>query len=375
MSRKPRRRSFGSITERERGKRYVLRWVEDTERGRRRVSRTFHGTYAEASRELARIQCERSSDKPPMALGEVYEKWFVPYNEKRVEDGKLKRNTLALYESIWGSACRDRWGAVPATAPTPVQIQKWLDGLPSGTAKIAIVVMRGVMARAEHYELVDGNKFKKQYDMPVKAAYTHPKDVYTLEKADAVCRSIRDGSMAVAFIMCCFGSARVGESLAVRADEPYPVTAGGIEFAAVPIIRRMPNSGDGPMPDGDLKNAQSARTVLIPPPWGRRLLDIADGLRAQGSEWLCPRPDGLPYNERGIRRLWREAAGTDWIPMRNLRSSWRTLAQYDWHVDERTLEHLMGHAPQGVSGRHYIRPSVEQLADAFAKGLGSSWDI
>lgn len=371
MPRKPRRRSFGSITERERGKRYVLRWMENTEHGRRRVSRTVRGTYAEASRELARIQCESSEDKPTMTLGEVYERWYLPYNERRVRDGKLKEGTFETYRKVWRSACRERWAEVPVTIPRPREIQSWLDSLPNATAKLAIVVMRGVMARAEHYELVNGNKFKKQYDMPVKAAYTHPKDVYTLEKADAVCRSIQNSSMRAAFIMCCFGSARVGESLAVRADEPYPVAAGGIEFAAVPIIRRMPNSGDGPMPDGDLKNAQSARTVLIPPPWGRRLLDIADGLRAQGGEWLCPSPDGLPYNERGIRRLWREAAGTDWIPMRNLRSSWRTFAQYDWHVDERTLEHLMGHAPQGVSGKHYIRPDVAQLADAFAIGLRS----
>ncbi len=66
---------------------------------------------------------------------------------------------------------------------------------------------------------------------------------------------------------------------------------------------------------------------------------------AHGSERLCPRPDGEPYNEAQINALWRHEAGTDWIPMRNLRSSWRTFAQYDWHIDERTLEQLMGHAP------------------------------
>lgn len=375
MPRKPRRRSFGSITERERGRRYVLRWVENTDHGRRRVSRMFYGTYTEASRELARVQCERAGDKPVMTLGEVYEKWFLPYNEKRVEDGKLKSNTLTNYKAIWSSACRDRWQDVPATMPTPVQIQEWLDGLPNGTAKLAIVVMRGVMARAEHYELVPDNKFKKQYDMPNRAAYTHSKDVYTLEKANAVYESISDRSMAVAFILCCFGSARVGESLAVRADEPYELKSGRCEFAAVPIVRRMPHNGDEPMPDGDLKNRQSERTVLIPYPWGKRFLGIAAERRSEGCEWLCPRPDGTPCNEVLINRLWRETAGDDWIPMRNLRSSWRTFAQYEWHVDERTLEQLMGHAQQGVSGKHYIRPNIEQLADAFAKGLGITWDI
>ena len=55
---KKRRRAWGSITEVDPGRRYVLRWVENTPQGRRRRSRTFRGTYREADLELSRLQVE-----------------------------------------------------------------------------------------------------------------------------------------------------------------------------------------------------------------------------------------------------------------------------------------------------------------------------
>lgn len=146
----------------------------------------------------------------------------------------------------------------------------------------------------------------------------------------------------------------------------------GVELAAVPIVRRMPRRGSGPLPDGDLKNPQSARTLLVPPPWSGELLEIARARAESGAEWLCERPDGLPLDEVALNRMWREEAGGDWIPFRNLRNSWRTFAQYEWHVDGDTLESLMGHAKQGVTGKHYLRPSVEQLAESFVSGFLSA---
>ena len=372
MPRKPRRRSFGSITERERGKRYVLRWMENTERGRRRVSRTVRGTYAEASRELARIQCERSEDKPTMTLGEVYEKWYLPWMERRVAEGRIKRGTLDGYKQVWACAARGRWDDVPVDKVSVRDVQDWLDALTGGIANMAIVLMRGVMGRAVHYELVDVNKFKNQYEMPTRAAYRHPKDVYTLDRAAKVLGRIGSDSLRAACILACFGSARVGESLGVRAAEVQRIEVQGVELAAVPIVRRMPKRGSGPLPDGDLKNPQSVRTLLVPPPWSGELLEIARARIESGAEWLCERPDGLPLDEVALNRMWREEAGGDWIPFRNLRNSWRTFAQYEWHVDGDTLESLMGHAKQGVTGKHYLRPSVEQLADAFVSGFLST---
>lgn len=39
------------------------------------------------------------------------------------------------------------------------------------------------------------------------------------------------------------------------------------------------------------------------------------------------------------------------------------------------MEMLMGHSLPGVSGRHYIRLSREQVARSVCDALGINWDI
>ena len=48
MTKKQRRRVWGSVTEMRRGKKYVLRWMQNTPQGRRRKPKTVYGTYREA---------------------------------------------------------------------------------------------------------------------------------------------------------------------------------------------------------------------------------------------------------------------------------------------------------------------------------------
>lgn len=53
MTKKQRRRVWGSVTEMRRGKKYVLRWMQNTPQGRRRKTKTVYGTYREACAVLA----------------------------------------------------------------------------------------------------------------------------------------------------------------------------------------------------------------------------------------------------------------------------------------------------------------------------------
>lgn len=54
------------------------------------------------------------------------------------------------------------------------------------------------------------------------------------------------------------------------------------------------------------------------------------------------------------------------IPFANCRNSWRTFAEFEWNVDAATLELLMGHRLPGVSGSHYLRPTIDQLYETFS---------
>lgn len=78
MPRKARRRAWGSVTEAARGKKYVLRWVENTPSGRRRRSRTVYGTYREACNELAKIQATRCDERAMPTVGQLYESRYLP---------------------------------------------------------------------------------------------------------------------------------------------------------------------------------------------------------------------------------------------------------------------------------------------------------
>lgn len=375
--RRKRRRAWGSITEVDPGRRYVLRWVENTPQGRKRRSRTFRGTYREADLELSRLQVERADngDKPVPTVGKAHSMWFEPWMERRVADGKAKAGTKRLYDSVWKTVASPRWSNVPVDSIQPIDVQAWLLGLTSGNAQIAITVLRKTLDFAVQYELAPSNKFRLSYEMPSKAAFRKSSDVYSLAEADAVFEKLHGAVCEAPFILSCFGSARTGESLGVRCREISRMEANGIVLAAVPVVRRMPPAGCRPLPDGDLKSPQSMRTMLIPDPYASRLFEISAALDAAGVEWLADRGDGLPLNMGALKRAWGREMGKDAIPFGNLRNSWRTFSKYEWGVDYDTLELLMGHSLQGVTGRHYMRPSVEQLADALTSALAKSRGI
>ena len=88
MTKKQRRRVWGSVTEMRRGKKYVLRWMQNTPQGRRRKTKTVYGTYREACAELDRIHVEHADDAPVPTIAKAYETWLVPKMAAQVEAGR-----------------------------------------------------------------------------------------------------------------------------------------------------------------------------------------------------------------------------------------------------------------------------------------------
>ncbi|HIS39915.1 MAG TPA: hypothetical protein IAC12_03620 [Candidatus Aphodovivens avistercoris] len=372
--RRKRRRAWGSITEVDPGRRYVLRWVENTPQGRKRRSRTFRGTYREADLELSRLQVEHADggDRPVPTVGKAYAMWFEPWMERRVAEGKAKEGTHRAYASAWAKAVEPRWGRVPVDSIQPAEVQEWLLGLSAGAAAHAVVVLRKVLDFAVRFEAIPVNKMRLPYEMPTRKTHVRRSDVYGLAEAEKVLGRLRGEAVEAPYILACFGGARTGESLGVRASEVGRAESHGIACAIVPIVRRMADKGDLPLPDGDLKNRQSERTLVIPEPYGTRLLEIAEERIAAGVEWLADRGDGLPMSRGRLLFRWRSAMGREGVPFANLRNSWRTFAQFDWGVEPDVLEILMGHVIPTVTGRHYLRPGVDDLVSAVASAVASS---
>lgn len=366
MPRKHRRRSWGSITESVKGKKYVLRWVENTPEGRNRRTRTVYGTYREACMELDKLHVEKSEDKPVPTIGDAYRMWYLPDMETRVSLGTLKQGSLTTYRNMWQKHISERWGRVPVDSVKPIDVQDWLLSMPKQTAATCIAVARLIMDYAVRYELVATNKFRERYSMPTASAWKKRSGIVSLKDAEAILDKMRGDAIEPAFIAACFGGARTGEALGILCGEVREISVGGTRFAVVPIKRRVDASGNLTK-DGDLKNRQSIRETLIPGRYGERIIEIADEKSKTGFNVLTSY-DGTPISKQSLTYAFSRYAD---VPFANLRNSWRTIAQFEWGVDTEVLEILMGHVLPGVSGRHYIRPDTMQLAERFAAAFSS----
>lgn len=369
MPRKAQRRAFGSVTEVVPGKKYVVRWVQNTETGRRRLSKTVRGTRREANRLLAEKELAHGGEERAMTVGDAYGLWYAPWLEGRVRDGRTSGGTARQYSAVWERHAGPRWATVPLDKVAPLEVQRWLSGMSKVAAHTAITVLRAVVDLAVRYEAVSENKFRKRYEMPVTTSRARSRETYDLATARAVLGRLEGRPSEAPFILACFGSCRTGESLAVRLEDVTERDG----YAVVRIDKRMPDGSRAPV--HELKNAQSVRSVIIPPPYSGRLFAIARERREFGTDWLCDRGDGTPADKRILRQWWVSDSGGSFIPFANLRNSWRTFAQYEWRVDYDTCELLMGHALPGVTGRHYLRPDVTQLLERVDSALQESGNL
>ncbi len=372
-NRRSRRRAWGSITEVRRGKKYVLRWTQNTPRGRKRLTKTFYGTYAQANLELDRIHVERAEDKPVPTIRQAWDVWALPTMQARVEQGTLSPNSARQYESWWNNV-GPRWGSTPVDALRAVDLQAWLLTLTRSQADGALKVLRKIYSHVATMIPLPLDPFAAsvRYTLPTRTERARTKGVYGLAEAREVARALRGSSLEPAFILACFAGCRVGESLGVKLGDIEVFASDESILVAVDIVRQMELHGTEPTPDGQLKTASSVRTTVVLPEFGERLLEIAEERREFGTEWLCDRGDGLPLNKSRCGRLWKRfcaANGIRCVPFQNFRNSWRTFGEMELRMPWDLLETLMGHKLPGVSGAHYIRPSKDQLVCAVRDAL------
>lgn len=371
MAHRRQRRAWGHIEEIIPGKKYVLRWTENTPEGRKRPCETFRGTWREANARMSELEILHGKSRPVPTLADVCRMWYIPWLDKRVEDGKTKESTAFQYKRILELAILPKWGRTPVDSIRPLDIQEWLMSLTKTDAERGIVVARKLMDFPVQYEIVPTNKFRQVYEMPRINKVNKRKDTFDLGKANEVLEKLHGSMCEPSFILACFGSARLGESLGVRREEVEQVESHGQTLAVVPIRRRVPPTGSDVLPDGDLKTPQSMRDIIIPAPYSIRLLEIAGEGIVPESEWLAPQHNGLVMSCGQLKWYWKRDSGDDHIPFSNLRTSWRTFAQYEWGIDYDTCEVLMGHRLKGVSGNHYIRPKREQLIEKVAESIAA----
>ena len=372
MPRRAMRSDWGSVTEIDRGKRYRLRWWQETPEGYKRCSEVVRGTRRDACDRLAEIRLDHSRDAPCPTVGYAYKRWWLPRAEDRLDSGDLARNTFDNYATRWRRDVGPRFGDVPCDGVRPMDIQRWLDPMTQKPAVDSLALLRQVLDLAATYDVVGENVARRRYAMPRR--HEDRKDgAYTLAELDAIARAAHGMRSEAAVILMCFGSCRTGESLGVRPSEVSQARSHGLTLATALIVRQV-QSDSSLSPDGVLKNPQSVRTVVVPPPWAARLLRLAADAASRGDAWLCDDGTGRPMCQNRLRIEWSAAVAAAGLPARQPRSarrSWETYMRWDMRVERSMVEQMMGHALPGVTGAHYDRPDAARFVDVVAEAFAA----
>ena len=373
--RKKTRRTWGSNDPAGPGRRR-LRYRADLHDGRgyARHSETIEGTWQDGEDRLDALKAMYGGGREhrTCTVRHAYETWWLPEAETRRAAGKLAKQTLDGRLSKWRRYVAPRFGDSLCSDIDPLDVQAWLDGMTQKPAVDSLALLRQVLDLARMYGMCGENVARRPYRMP--DAHRDSKDgAYTLADLDMIATAARGLPCEAAMILMMFGSCRSGESLGVRLDEVTRAESHGLTLTVASVVRQV-NSDASISPDGVLKNRQSVRPVVVPPPWGDRLWELADEARGRGDVWLCDLGSGRPLSQNRLRSSWRmavEGAGLTVRQPRSARRSWETYMRWDMGVDRSKVEQMMGHALPGVTGEHYDKPTatafVDTVAEAFSR--------
>lgn len=368
------RSAWGSVT-RLGTNRYRLRWWEDVDGEYARRSEVVRGTRKEATRRLAEIRSSLDETAPHgrprarrrLTVGEAYERWWLPDAEARAAAGKLARSSLKCRLSKWNVYVGPRWADVACADVRPLDVQAWLDPITQKPASDSLSLLRQILDYALLYDVIGENVARRTYRMP--DAHRDLKDgAYALAELDMIAEAARGDCCEAAMLLMMFGSCRTGESLGVRTDEVRRVESHGLQLTTADVVRQV-NSDGSVSDDGDLKNRQSVRPVVVPPPWGDRLWELAEEAAGRGDTWLCDNGLGRPLSQNRLRTQWAMAVEDSGLPERAPRAarrSWETYMRWDMGVDRSKVEQMMGHALAGVTGEHYDKPTATMFVDTVA---------
>lgn len=359
--RKSKRSAWGALTQVDSSTWRIRYWSTGPD-GYRRRSRTVRGTRRDAERVRAELMLAHSEDAPCPTVGEVWERWALPAYERRVADGEMSAQTLAVYRSAWACHVSPRWRDVPCDAVRPLHVQQWLDGMGRSEAVAAVRLLRPMLDYAVRYGVIDTNPFRERYVMPSRATVSaRDAGVWTLPELGEVWRAVMGSPVEPAFLLAGFGGLRVGEALGVRGSDVTTLDVGSQRVALVRVERQVLNLG-GKVTDA-LKNAQSRRTVAVPGRAGARIVRLAEA-----GGYLSDDGVGGVIDQKRLRRMWDAAPLPDGLrhPFRNLRNSWQTNMRWSLRLPPWLIEPMMGHVGEGVTGRHYDRPQAEMFAEAVA---------
>lgn len=342
-----------------------LRYWAETDSGYRRCSETVRGTRKQAGDHLAELRILHSHDAPCPTLEACWTRWYLPDRERMVEQGDLAPQSLTQYRSTWRRHVEGRWARVPVDQIRPIDVQQWLLGLKRVAATASIHLMRQILDYATRYGILTTNPLAIRYLLPSKSTTSPREDgVWTPSELGDVWQACWGSWVEPAVLLSGFGSCRVSEALGVRADDVGLLNIRDVPIATVYIERQI---------DGQTrvvnrtKNRWSQRTVFLAGKPALRLFHLASTV--QKTAFLCAPPDCAHATQRELRLEFARLLKDGNVPQhlfKNPRKTWQTNMRWVVRLPPWAIEPMMGHVGEGITGRHYDKPSNQQFADLLA---------
>lgn len=351
--RKARRRSWGSVTEVKRGRKYVLRWVENTPQGRRRKTETFYGTYKQADKRLNDIRHER--EQPPVpTVGQLWEKYKRPEIVEAVAAGTCSKGTLAGYDAKWRRHVGPRWAHVPANQVRPMDVQEWLLTLTRSGGRICRAVLKVTLDYAVLFELIATNPAAKKFRYG--ADTSRNLGVYSPEQLQRAWEAVRGGVAEAPFLLSAFAGLRVGEACGLKLADVESFEG----YAALSVSTQATLQGDAA---AALKTRSSRRRVALLAPYSERLREII-GAHEPHAVYVNDDGTGAPVGRKAVYKAWKaqiEATGLPYLPMQTLRPAFETALHWRGGIEIEKVARILGHTQPTTTLGYYDRPEGDEL--------------
>ena len=356
-------------------------------------------TKAKAERKLRDRAVVKANDtgdglRPSSKVSELVAEWWAS-EERRVEAGKLKRQTLEGYRR-YKDRIDNGIGALALREATPRRLGSFVlesSGGSTAVAKHLRIHLRSMFAYAVRQDALTMNPAAALESVTV--AKRAPRAL-TVDELATLRRRIRlfeddgtptarklagkDGSgrprakfLGDVFDVQIGTGARIGEVLALRWED-VDLAAEVPTIAVTGTVVRLDGTkaaGGGLVRQDMPKTAEGFRRIAVPgfvvDVLMRRRVDAA----ASAEGFVFATSKGTPLDPHNVRTKLRKARGEgfEWVTPHVLRKTVATLVEREAGVRDSSL--LLGHADTGVTGRHYVErlhdaPDVSAILDRLA---------
>ena len=342
---------------------------------RRTLTKTIHGTKADAEKFIREKLRERDLGTLPVQATEC----FGPYATQwlTLHRPHLVRQTQKHYTYIVEKLLIPAWGSERLTALTPSRLEQFLFDLREQrglrSAQYTRMILRQILQRAVRDKILDQNPLEDVHLPHEKAPHFYVLTPPERERFLAVAKAWPHyGPFLITLLMT---GLRPSEAVALRWTD-YDAGTNTLH------VRWTLEKVRGEWTFKDTKTPTSRRVVALPQ-WMRPMLaEHRASLAEQGLDyWMFPTRQGKPidrnnFKHREFRKVLKAARLPDTVRLYDLRHTHATML-LEAGVHPRVVADRLGHSSVTMTLQRYshVLPHVQQMAIASLESLGNSPQI